>query len=59
MIIRAVSAIVMATFMLTAVNLGTPYFEILIIFIGIVAIIEWYQLILAGKPKLLNIVLES
>ena len=56
MIIRAISAIVMATFMLTAVNLGTPYFEILIIFIGIAAIIEWYQLILADKPKLLNIV---
>jgi phosphatidate cytidylyltransferase len=59
MIIRAISAIVMATFMLTAVNLGTPYFEILIIFVGIVAIIEWYQLILAGKPKLLNIVFMS
>ena len=55
MIIRALSGVVMATFMLSAVYLGAPYFEIIILFIGIMAIFEWHKLILVGRPIMPNI----
>ena len=57
MLIRSISAVVMAIFVLIAVITGTPYFETLIFFISIAAIIEWYRLIIVNDTELQNIIL--
>ncbi len=44
MITRILSAFVMAPVALAAVWLGTPYFEILVLVVGLVAMTEWYRL---------------
>ena len=57
MLIRSISAFVMAMFVVIAVITGTPYFETLIFLISIAAIIEWYRLIIVNNTKMLNILL--
>ena len=56
MIIRSLSALVMASFVLSAIWIGSPYFEALIGLIGCLAIMEWYRLILVNRPKFPNII---
>ena len=54
MMIRSFSAIIMATFVLSAIWIGSPYFEALIGLIGCLAINEWYRLVLVNRPKFPN-----
>ena len=56
MIIRSLSALVMATVVLSTIWIGSPYFEALIGLIGCIAIIEWYKLILVNRPKFPNLI---
>ena len=56
MIIRSLSALVMASFVLSAIWIGSPYFEALIGLIGCLAIMELYRLILVNRPKFPNII---
>ena len=56
MIIRSLSALVMASCVLSAIWIGSPYFEALIGLIGCLAIMEWYRLILVNRPKFPNII---
>jgi len=46
----------MASFVLSAIWIGSPYFEALIGLIGCLAIMEWYRLILVNRPKFPNII---
>ncbi len=45
MITRILSALVMAPIAVLAIWLGSPYFDALVILVGIAAVIEWYRLI--------------
>jgi phosphatidate cytidylyltransferase len=45
MITRILSALVMAPIAIAAVWLGTPYFEALVIIVGLIAALEWYRLL--------------
>jgi len=54
MIIRALSAIVMVAFVLGAIHVGSPYFEVLIALVGFLAMVEWYRLIFFNRPKIPN-----
>jgi phosphatidate cytidylyltransferase len=54
--IRFLSALVMAIFVLSAIWIGSPYFEALVGLIGCLAIMEWYKLILVNRPKFPNII---
>jgi phosphatidate cytidylyltransferase len=56
MIIRSLSALVMAISVLSAIWMGSPYFEALIVLVGWLAIMEWYRLILVNRPKFPNII---
>jgi phosphatidate cytidylyltransferase len=56
MLMRFLSAIVMVILVLAAIRMGFPYFEALIAIVGLIAIIEWYNLILSNRPKILNAV---
>ena len=51
---RFLSASVMVILVLATIRMGFPYFEALIAIIGLIAIIEWYNLILSNRPKILN-----
>ncbi len=57
MVIRTLSAIVMATFALVIIFLGSPYFETFILFVGLLGIIEWYRLVLFNNLKISNIII--
>jgi phosphatidate cytidylyltransferase len=46
----------MASCVLSAIWIGSPYFEALIGLIGCLAIMEWYRLILVNRPKFPNII---
>lgn len=57
MVIRTLSAIVMSTIVTTVIFLGSPFFEILILLVGILGIMEWYRLVLSDGPKIKNILI--
>ncbi len=49
MITRSISALVMLVIVVGAIGLGSPYFEGMVIFVGIAATIEWSKLITVNK----------
>jgi phosphatidate cytidylyltransferase len=55
MIIRILSAIVMAPIVISAVWFGSPYFEIVAFIVSIAAVIEWYGLVAMRKMGSLHL----
>ena len=59
MITRSISAFAMLTIVIGAIGFGSPYFEGLIIIVGIAATVEWIKLITVSRQGVLKIAVTS